>query len=250
MSNQFKQHAFVVMSFKRSFRRRYEEGIKKAVESLGLLCARVDEMSFVGTIHETILDRIRNSYFVVADITENRPNCYYEIGVAHAMGRQVILTKQSGSTTHFELSGFKVVEYSSTRELRDRLRESIIGSVLTLKPDAPYDDPNRGHFGLKAFSNQKLLTATIVPSSKNWFKVRITVLSVDASKPLKGNVQFVLHPSYEPKRIKVQASDGVASLEVDAYGAYTIGAIVKMDDTALELDLKTIPGGSRKFYKR
>jgi nucleoside 2-deoxyribosyltransferase len=250
MNNDFKQHCFVVMSFNPGLRQIYDQGIKRTVESLGIICARVDEIPFAGNILETILERIRNSYFVIADITENRPNCYYEIGVAHAIGRPVILTKRQGSRTHFELRGFKVVEYSSARELRDRLRESIIGSVLTLKPDAPYDDPNRGHFGLKALSNQKLLTASITPTSKNWFKVRIAVFSVDPSKPLKGKVHFVLHPSYDPSKRKVETRSGVASIEVDAFGAYTVGAVVKIDGTALELDLKTIPGGSRKFYKR
>src|SRR6266403_2941170 len=248
MNDGFRQRCFVVMSFNPRLRKLYKQGIKKTFESLGMLCNRVDDIPFAGSILDTILESIRNCYFLVADISEARPNCYYEIGVAHAMGRTVILTKRRTSETHFELRGFKVVEYSSIRELRNRLRECIIGSVLTLKADAPYADPNRGHFGLKAFSNQKLRTGSIIPTdSKRWFKVRAAVFSVDPAKPLKGKVHFVLYPGYKPRKRKIEAEHGVASIEVDAYGAYTIGAVVQTDRTTLELDLKTIPGGSRKF---
>jgi hypothetical protein len=250
MNTELKQNCFVVMSFRPGLKALYEKGIKSAVESLGISCHRVDETQFTETILENIRSLIERSYFVVADISDARPNCYYEIGVAHGLGRPVILTKNRRETTHFDLTGFHVIEYSSADDLRKPLRERVIGSILTLRAEAPYKDKNRGAFGLTAFRKGKLLTAVIVPTdSKRWFRVRASVFSVDPKYPLKGKVKFFLHPSYDPRKRLVEVVDGVATVEVEAYGAYTIGARLA-DGTELELDLKTIPGGSKAFYKR
>jgi hypothetical protein len=252
MIDDLKQKCFVVMSFSTNRKSVYDEGIKPTVESLGINCYRVDEMAFTTAILQEIQNSIEQSYFVVADISEERPNCYYEIGVAHALGRPVILTKDHMSKTHFDLSGFSVIEYRSPEDLSILLKERIIGSILTLKTETDYEDENRGHFGLMAFKKCKLLTALIIrANSKKWFKVRASVFSVDPKKsPLKGTVKFFLHSSYDPKKRLVKVKNGVATVEVDAYGAYTIGARLDQDHTELELDLKTIPGGSRRFYER
>ena len=50
---------------------------------------RVDEVSHSKTITEVILSSIARSRFVVADLTDSRPNCYYELGYAHALLGQV-----------------------------------------------------------------------------------------------------------------------------------------------------------------
>jgi len=47
----------------------------------------------------------------------------------------------------------------------------------------------------------------------------------------------------------VKASEGVAEIEVESLGAYTIGARVGHDGTRLELDLMTIPGGTSFLQK-
>jgi len=122
--------------------------------------------------------------------------------------------------------------------------------VLSFEQFAHYEDANKGQFGLRAYRNNKLLTAVIIPTNaKKWFKVHISVFSLDKNEPLKGDVTFFLHDSYRPQKRTVKTSEGVAELEVDARGAYTIGARVAHDGTRLELDLMTIPGGSRRFYK-
>src|SRR5258708_1379266 len=97
------QSCFVFMSFSASDKRKcvYHAGIRPVVESLGLECARVDELDFTGRITDEIVRAIRNSYFVVADLSEERPNCYYECGYAHALGKPIIMLIQRGQEIHF-----------------------------------------------------------------------------------------------------------------------------------------------------
>jgi len=80
--------AFVIMSFSnnRPLQRAYRTAIKPIVTEFAYRCERVDEQEFNTRITDRILDNIQRANFIIADVTDARPNCYYELGVAHAIG--------------------------------------------------------------------------------------------------------------------------------------------------------------------
>ncbi|MEW6241061.1 MAG: hypothetical protein AB1564_09675, partial [Chloroflexota bacterium] len=78
-------------------------------------------------ILEDIIASINHSDLIVADLTGSNPNVYYELGIAHAFGRPVILLTQSVSDLPFDLRSYRVLQYnthfSAIEHARNKLKE-------------------------------------------------------------------------------------------------------------------------------
>jgi hypothetical protein len=246
------QFCFVIMPFSEEENngKVFAEGIRPAIESLGIECIRLDQVNFTQKITDAIVERIKGAYFVVADLSSEKPNCYYECGFAHALGKPVILATSDIRSIHFDLRDFPFIIYRSPDELRSKLSRSVMETILTTKPRL-HDDPHNGNFGRKAVSGDRLLTATISPAPQYAdyeCDVVLEVRSLPAGRPFRGQVTFFLHPTFDPDEIRVKVTNGTASTRIEADGAFTVGAESDRGRTRLELDLGTIPGGTDSFY--
>ena len=126
-----KNQIFVVMKFGDKYLdSAYSEVIKPIAKKYGLEAVRVDEIQNSGRIDDQILDYIAESKFILSDLTGERPNCYYETGFAHALGKELILTIRKGSDIHFDLAGYKFIQWETERELKDQLIKRLSGYVI------------------------------------------------------------------------------------------------------------------------
>lgn len=113
-------------------------------------------------------------------------------------------------------------------------------------------DPNKGKFGDSPEANGRILRASIEPaagSTSAGCRVTLLVESTDPAKPLMGEVEFHLHPTFPRPCRKVIAKGGVAKTDFTSWGAFTVGAVADNGETRLELDLVSVPGGTDKFYE-
>lgn len=99
--------------------------IKRVSESYNLKPERVDDNFGLGQINLKILNHIKLAEYIIADLTFERPNCYYEIGYAHALDKKVILTARKGTFVHFDISSLNVLFYSSMLELENKLKKAL-----------------------------------------------------------------------------------------------------------------------------
>lgn len=123
--------AFVVMSFSENkvLKDVYELGIKNTIRKCGYNCIRVDEIEHNRRITDKVIECIKSAKFIVADLTEQRPNCYYELGFAHALEKEVIHVIREDEVIHFDIKDYNFIVYSSITELAERLDERIIKTI-------------------------------------------------------------------------------------------------------------------------
>ncbi len=100
-------------------------GIKEVFEEFGIVAITADEIEHEEAITDRILSEIESSEFLVADLTHERPNVYYEIGHAHALNKRVILMRKKGTNLHFDVAHRNCPEYENATDLKRRLRKRL-----------------------------------------------------------------------------------------------------------------------------
>jgi len=86
---------FILMPFEAELKAVYDDHIRPVVESEGLSCIRANDIVSTGFITWDIWERINRSRFIIADLTRRNPNVFYELGIAHAIGKEVVLITQT-----------------------------------------------------------------------------------------------------------------------------------------------------------
>lgn len=140
--------AFVAMWFNdEEMEGAFESAIKPAVQiaTEGQLAAfRVDNKEHNNDITDEIIAGIKDSRFVIADMTGYRGGVYYEAGFARGLGKPVILTCRKdwfdGETDcngkvikekiHFDINHLNVIVWNTLDELKKRLISRIKATVL------------------------------------------------------------------------------------------------------------------------
>lgn len=114
--------AFIAMWFDES-RRSFERAITEAIEDTGYKPIRIDRTEHLNRIDDEIIRRIRQSKFLVADLTGQRNGVYFEAGFMMGLGRPVIwLCEREGlSKVHFDIRQYNTIDYADAGELKKRL---------------------------------------------------------------------------------------------------------------------------------
>jgi hypothetical protein len=105
------------------------DAIEKVLGDLDCYAIRIDKEAPLEGLVDRIKEEIRRANFIVADLTEERPSCYFEAGYAEALGVPVIhvASKQSvvhpGTETriHFDIHR-NVNFFTNHKELQEKLR--------------------------------------------------------------------------------------------------------------------------------
>ncbi len=127
--------AFVIMRFHEPYNTIYNEIIKKICKNNGIDVYRVDEVYKPGVILDDIIKGIKDSEFLIAEVTpgNNVENVYYEVGYAHALGKQTILLAKKGSKLPFDIQGYRVIFYDDLDgEGKVNLENEIIRHISSI----------------------------------------------------------------------------------------------------------------------
>ncbi len=103
---------FVLMPFKPSFERLFNEKIKPTVHSCGFKCIKANDLYSPTPIIEDIWIHIFKSQVIIADVTNRNPNVFYEMGIAHTIGKPVIIITQDKTDIPFDVSQYRYFQYT------------------------------------------------------------------------------------------------------------------------------------------
>ena len=106
-----KRPAFVAMPYKPRWSKPVEKAIQAAASQSNFAVEVSRNSEKPGLITNQIWNEIRKAEVVVADITAENPNVFYELGLAHALGKEVIMLSQSVSKRPFGISTARLLHY-------------------------------------------------------------------------------------------------------------------------------------------
>jgi hypothetical protein len=120
--------AFVAMSFHPELDQAYQEGILPALrDDCGKTVIRIKEEQFRELITDRIIAEIRRARIVVADMTKQRQNVYFEAGFAMGMDRLVVFTcrRDEEKEIHFDTNQYQHILWDTPADLREQLGNRI-----------------------------------------------------------------------------------------------------------------------------
>jgi hypothetical protein len=102
---------FVVMPFGEPWSDRVWELIERIIKGYGMSPERADNRHGP-VVTEDIWRGIVEARIVLADVTGWNPNVFYELGIAHTLGKDVVLITQPSARLPFDTQGFRHIIYS------------------------------------------------------------------------------------------------------------------------------------------
>ena len=124
----------VMMPFSAEFNTVYQS-LKESINVVGLNCVRADDIWEEYAVIQDVVNIIARARVVICDCSGKNPNVFYEAGIAHALGKDVILITQSKEDIPFDLRHLRYICYLSNSEGLDGLSQLIqsrLNSILGL----------------------------------------------------------------------------------------------------------------------
>jgi hypothetical protein len=116
---------FVLMPFAADFDEVREDVIDVAIRDVGLVPLRADDIYGPGNIMDDIWKHILKAKVIIADLTGRNANVFYELGLAHAMEKQVIMIAQDIADIPFDLRQLRQRIYAHTGRGLAALKEEL-----------------------------------------------------------------------------------------------------------------------------
>lgn len=113
----------------------YSQIFEPAINKAGLTAIRADNDIFgTGKIIDQIWLGINKAKVLIAELTQRNPNVYYELGIAHALKKPVVLVCSNEEDVPFDLKHIRVIYYNIYdpfwgTKLIDKVAENIISAI-------------------------------------------------------------------------------------------------------------------------
>lgn len=117
---------FCLMPFNDRYSAIYQ-AIFYSCQAVNYSCTRSDEVYNPGNLLRQIVNMLLESSIIIALLDGQNPNVFYEIGIAHSIGKTVLLlaNKKNKDEIPFDLKSDRLLLYSNNADLYDKLYETL-----------------------------------------------------------------------------------------------------------------------------
>lgn len=130
------KNCFVIMPFKKPFNTYYQQILKPAIEECSLKAIRADEVYGIKPIVNDIIECIINADIIIAELTGKNPNVNYELGIAHALGKNVIMISQTIEDIPFDYRHLRIILYNKDDNYYDSLKKDVTNTINSILNDS------------------------------------------------------------------------------------------------------------------
>lgn len=116
--------AFTLMPFRELWSDRIWKIIQDECGKQSFQAVRADDL-FGHDIMEDIWISILQARVLIADITNRNPNVFYELGIAHTIGKRVILLTQNVQDIPFDLNRYRHIIYQDNADGYEKLVKGL-----------------------------------------------------------------------------------------------------------------------------
>ena len=88
--------------------------LEPSLRALNVTLTRADRINEPGLITRQTMEKIVHSDLVIADITEQNANVFYEMGIRHALRKPILHLRFEESAIPFDISDFRTISYNFT----------------------------------------------------------------------------------------------------------------------------------------
>lgn len=124
---------FVLMPFTPELKPVYDDHLKKVCKSCELSVARADDFFTTHEVMNDVWTAIYLSRMVIADCSGRNPNVFYELGIAHTLGKPVVLLTQREDDVPFDIRHRRYIKYEFTPRGMAQLEESLSETLNSIK---------------------------------------------------------------------------------------------------------------------
>ena len=115
---------FVLMPLKEPFFRLYEQVLSPTLGKR-FRVLKADDIFKPTPIMDDIWEYINKSRFIVSDVTGKNPNVFYELGIAHTVGKEVIIITQNEDDIPFDIKHRRYIKYVDNEPGWENLKEKL-----------------------------------------------------------------------------------------------------------------------------
>ncbi|MBN1651862.1 MAG: hypothetical protein JW857_11075 [Bacteroidales bacterium] len=174
--NDAPKNAFIIMPFQQDFFGYYDRIYKPALESAGYKVNHAAEINEIKPITDQILNCIKNADMILCDLTNKNPNVMYELGIAHAIGKPVLLLAQNTKDISFDIAHIRIVFYNTNDKNWEieTFKKIVTTANATANSEEPWPKP---------------LVDPVVKISDSWSVIFSTFIKVIGKKlafPIKA----------------------------------------------------------------
>lgn len=103
--------------------------IRKGIQTAGYHPIFIDEVEHNDFITPELLKYIKNSKFIVVDLTHQNNGAYFEEGYAMGLGKPVIQLCKKDVKLHFDIAQKNTIFWTTEDEITDRLPKRILATI-------------------------------------------------------------------------------------------------------------------------
>ena len=120
----------------------YEYIIRPVVEKFGYTLNRADYIKEPGIITSQIIDKIVESSLVIADLSDNNPNVFYELAIRHAIKKPYVQMMRIGQNVPFDITGLRTILFDIDLESANNAKKGLCDQIESIEnskfnPDNP-----------------------------------------------------------------------------------------------------------------